>query len=210
MTAGSMALSLSGLEPHAGGRHSCESRYPMRPRKMTPAQPIRLDASPRWFDKLFAGLMVYVVAAATCLLTGFGGHQVNHYLGLLSPFPAGLMSTILLAVTARQPAPGALRSAWMLLLIGLALYIVGDLIGASSWLLGHDPFPDRPTSSTWRSTHRLTGSAVFDPRRSGARAVDAAVARRDHFRGRLRRVLLVPGDPDRPPRQPSSDSSSRL
>ncbi len=115
--------------------------YPMRPRKMTPAQPIRLEASPRWVDKLFAGLMVYVVAAATCLVTGFGGHQVNHYLGLLSPAPAGLMSTILLAVTARQPAPGALRRAWMLLLIGLALYIIGDLIGAGSWLLGHDPLP---------------------------------------------------------------------
>ena len=113
----------------------------MRTQEVMPAQPIRLGAIPRWVDKLFSALLVYAVIAAVCLLTGFCGPQVTHYLGFLCPVPAGFVSILLISVTARHSPRGALRFAWALLFSALALNFVGDAIVAASWLQGHDPHP---------------------------------------------------------------------
>jgi diguanylate cyclase (GGDEF)-like protein/PAS domain S-box-containing protein len=90
---------------------------------------------------LFIGLVIYVITGTVWMLTGFGGPDVTHYVGLLSDAPAALASVVIVAATARHTARGVLRTAWILLAVALALYFVGVVIGTISWLQGHDPFP---------------------------------------------------------------------
>ncbi len=75
------------------------------------------------------------------MLTGFGGPEITHYVGLLSDAPAALASVIVAVATARRTARGALRMGWISLALALALYFVGVAIGTASWLRDHDPFP---------------------------------------------------------------------
>jgi len=75
------------------------------------------------------------------MLTGLGGPQITHYVGLVSDAPAALASVIVAAATARRTARGALRTGWICLALALAMYFVGTSIGTISWLRGHDPFP---------------------------------------------------------------------
>ncbi len=90
---------------------------------------------------LFIGLVTYVITGTVWMLTGFGGAEVTHYVGLLSDAPAALASVFVAAATARHTARGALRTGWIWLAVALALYFVGVAIGTISWLRGHDPFP---------------------------------------------------------------------
>ncbi|MDB6091038.1 MAG: putative signaling protein [Gammaproteobacteria bacterium] len=85
--------------------------------------------------------MVYVAIAAFWMIAGFGGPQVTRYVGLLSDVPAAFVSVIIIAAAARGAARGAVRTGWTLLSIALALYFLGVVIGAISWLRGQDPFP---------------------------------------------------------------------
>jgi diguanylate cyclase (GGDEF)-like protein/PAS domain S-box-containing protein len=109
--------------------------------QVIPAQSIRFGATPRWVDRLFIGLAIYVVTGSVWMLTGFGGPQITHYVGLLSDAPAALASVVVAAATARRTARGTLRTAWIALAVALALYFIGVAIGTVSWLRGHDPFP---------------------------------------------------------------------
>jgi PAS domain S-box-containing protein len=109
--------------------------------QVIPAQSIRFGDTPRWVDRLFIGLAIYVVAGSVWMLTGFGGPQITHYVGLLSDVPAALASAVVAAATARRTARGALRTGWICLAVALALYFLGIAIGAVSWLRGQDPFP---------------------------------------------------------------------
>jgi diguanylate cyclase (GGDEF)-like protein/PAS domain S-box-containing protein len=95
----------------------------------------------RWTDVLLVALAIYVLSATLWMLTGFGGPQVTHYVGLLSDAPAALVSVVVAASTARHSPRGALRAGWTLLAVSLALYLAGVVIGVSSWLRGQDPFP---------------------------------------------------------------------
>jgi len=85
--------------------------------------------------------MIYSITGTVWMLTGFGGPQVTHYVGLLSDAPATLASVIIAAATVRYTARGVLRTGWILLAVALALYFVGIAIGTVSWLRGQDPFP---------------------------------------------------------------------
>jgi len=85
--------------------------------------------------------MIYSITGTVWMLTGFGGAQVTHYVGLLSDAPATLASVIIAAATVRYTARGVLRTGWILLAVALALYFVGIAIGTVSWLRGQDPFP---------------------------------------------------------------------
>jgi len=67
--------------------------------KVLPAQTIRFGAAPRWVDVLFIALVVYVITGTLWMLTGFGGAEVTHYVGLLSDAPAALASAIVAAAT---------------------------------------------------------------------------------------------------------------
>ena len=85
--------------------------------------------------------MIYSITGTVWMLTGFGGPQVTHYVGLMSDVPAALVSVIIAAATVRHTARGALRTGWICLAVALALYFLGTAIGTVSWLRGHDPFP---------------------------------------------------------------------
>jgi len=85
--------------------------------------------------------MGYAAVATAWMVTGLGGAEVTRYVGLLSDAPAAFVTLILLATTARHAGRGPVRSAWILLSIAIALYLVGVVIGAQSWLRGQDPFP---------------------------------------------------------------------
>jgi diguanylate cyclase (GGDEF)-like protein/PAS domain S-box-containing protein len=104
-------------------------------------QSIQSGPAARWVDVLLIGLGIYCVTGTVWMLTGFGGPQITHYVGLLSDAPAALVSVVIAAVTARHTPRGALRTAWIALATALALYLCGVVIATSSWLRGHDPFP---------------------------------------------------------------------
>jgi diguanylate cyclase (GGDEF)-like protein/PAS domain S-box-containing protein len=109
--------------------------------KETPARSLQSGAAPRWVDVLFAGLVIYVVAGTVCMVTGLGGPVITHYVGLLSDAPAALATVIIVAAAAHYVPRGALRTAWIALATAVALYLVGTVIGVSSWLQERDPFP---------------------------------------------------------------------
>jgi diguanylate cyclase (GGDEF)-like protein/PAS domain S-box-containing protein len=109
--------------------------------QVEPAQSIRLTATPRWVDRLFLGLVIYVATCSTWMLTGFGGPGITHYVGLLSDAPAELAGILIIAATARHTARGPLQTAWIAMATALTLYLVGVVIGVSSWLWDKDPFP---------------------------------------------------------------------
>ncbi|MGH8266807.1 MAG: PAS domain-containing protein, partial [Steroidobacteraceae bacterium] len=108
---------------------------------MTAAQSTQPAAAPRWVGVLYLALVTYVVTVAVWMLTGFGGPTIAHYVGLLSDAPAAFVSLIIIAATARHTARGPVRTGWILLAAAVSLYLIGTLIGVSSWLRDLDPFP---------------------------------------------------------------------
>ena len=75
------------------------------------------------------------------MLTGFGGEQVRHYVGLLGDSTPCLTAVFVTAVTAWRTPRGITRKAWACLSVALALYFCGTTIGVYSWLHDRDPFP---------------------------------------------------------------------
>jgi diguanylate cyclase (GGDEF)-like protein/PAS domain S-box-containing protein len=102
---------------------------------------VKADTPLRWVDALCIGLVIYVVACSAGMLTGFGGDNVRHYLGLLGDTPASLTALVITIAAARRTPPGTSRTAWAYLAAALGLYIIGTSIGVVSWLNDHDPFP---------------------------------------------------------------------
>jgi diguanylate cyclase (GGDEF)-like protein/PAS domain S-box-containing protein len=101
----------------------------------------RLPAVPGWVDKLCIGLVIYVVVCSVWMLTGVGGEQVRHYVGLLADTPACVAALIMTVEATRRIQRGPSQTAWRWLSVALALYLVGTTIGVVSWLHGRDPFP---------------------------------------------------------------------
>jgi diguanylate cyclase (GGDEF)-like protein/PAS domain S-box-containing protein len=97
--------------------------------------------APPWVDRLYFGLIVYAIVLTVLMLSGIGGKEVTHYVGLMSDGPAILITT-LVAIAAARHTPGAeLRRAWRWLAIALGVYLLGTLISVYSWLHDRDPFP---------------------------------------------------------------------
>jgi diguanylate cyclase (GGDEF)-like protein/PAS domain S-box-containing protein len=109
--------------------------------EVKPSQSIRFAAGPRWVDWLFRGLVLYVITGSVWMLTGLGGAAVTHYVGLFSDAPAALVSFVISAAAAARLTPGALRAAWISLAVALAMQVIGNLVAATTWVWGHDPFP---------------------------------------------------------------------
>ena len=103
--------------------------------------PLSLTAAPRWVDRLYSALVVYAIVCTVLMLSGIGGKEVTHYVGLLADGPSDLVATILAFTAARHTRPGTLRKAWSWLSIALGLYLVGTVITVISWFHGADPFP---------------------------------------------------------------------
>ncbi|MBS0393452.1 MAG: hypothetical protein JSR54_02440, partial [Proteobacteria bacterium] len=98
-------------------------------------------AGPRWVERLYAGLVGYVVLCVAWMLTGVGGEQVRHYVGLLADTPACLVAVLITIAATRALPVGTSRTAWRCLSTALGLYCAGVTIGVYSWLHGRDPFP---------------------------------------------------------------------
>ena len=96
---------------------------------------------PGWVDRLVIAFALYVAVGAVWMLSGAGGPKVSLWLGLLYKMPAELIAIIVVFATARRMMPGPSRSAWWYLVAALTLYLIGDCIGLTSWLMGIDPFP---------------------------------------------------------------------
>ncbi len=96
---------------------------------------------PAWLDRLLVGLGIYVTVCATWMLSGLGGEQVRHYLGLLADSPACLITAIAAAAAARGTVPGAARLAWQTLALAFSLSLISNAFAVSEWLHGRDPFP---------------------------------------------------------------------
>ena len=75
------------------------------------------------------------------MLTGLGGEQVRHYVGLVGDTPPDLVALTVAIVTTRRLERGILRTAWGCLSMALAMYCIGTSIGVASWLHDKDPFP---------------------------------------------------------------------
>jgi diguanylate cyclase (GGDEF)-like protein/PAS domain S-box-containing protein len=105
------------------------------------SQYVQSHDPPGWIDKLCIGLAIYVAVCAAGMVTGFGGEQVRHYLGLLGDTPASLTALIITIAATRRMPRGPSRTAWSCLATALALYFVGTSIGVNAWLHDRDPFP---------------------------------------------------------------------
>ncbi|MBV9343648.1 MAG: PAS domain-containing protein, partial [Gammaproteobacteria bacterium] len=122
---------------------------------------MRTASIPRWVDALFFGLVLYTVGGTLWMLTGAGGPEITHYVGLLSDLPASLASVLIVATTAHRAPRGPLRIAWVSLASALGIYFVGITIAASSWLRGVDPFPG-PADIFFSAFYpALAGAALF-------------------------------------------------
>ena len=97
--------------------------------------------APRWVDRLYGALVVYATVCTVLMLSGLGGEELTHYIGLLSDGPSDLVATIMAFAAARRTPPGTLRKAWTWLAVALGLYLIGTAITVHSWLHGADPFP---------------------------------------------------------------------
>ena len=106
-----------------------------------PAAENRVAPSPAWVDRLFVGLVVYVVICVIWMLTGLGGERVRHYVGLLADTPACIAALVVTIESARRMERGSAKTAWCFLSAALVLYFVGTTIGVISWLHDRDPFP---------------------------------------------------------------------
>jgi diguanylate cyclase (GGDEF)-like protein/PAS domain S-box-containing protein len=98
-------------------------------------------SAPRWVNRLYGALVVYAVVCTAVMLSGIGGPEVTHYIGLLSDGPSDLVAAIITFTAARRTPPGTFRKAWSWLAVALGLYLTGTLITVHSWLHGVDPFP---------------------------------------------------------------------
>ncbi|MGH8252943.1 MAG: PAS domain-containing protein, partial [Steroidobacteraceae bacterium] len=101
----------------------------------------RSGAPPVWIDRLCIGLVIYVVICSVWMITGLGGENVRHYVGLLGDTPASLAALIVTITATRRMAIGTTRTAWACLSLALAMYVGGTTICIVSWLQGRDPFP---------------------------------------------------------------------
>jgi diguanylate cyclase (GGDEF)-like protein/PAS domain S-box-containing protein len=128
--------------------------------RVKPAQSLRFAAAPRWVDWLFLALVIYVVTGSVWMLAGLGGPVVTHYVGLFSDEPSTLAGFIICAAAARRTAPGALRAAWIAFAVALAMQFVGNLIAASTWVWGQDPFPG-PADIFFCAFYPVLGTAAL-------------------------------------------------
>jgi diguanylate cyclase (GGDEF)-like protein/PAS domain S-box-containing protein len=128
--------------------------------QVKPARPLRFAAAPRWVDWLFGALVIYVIAGNVWMLAGIGGPVVTHYVGLFSDEPSTFASFVICAAAARRAPRGALRTAWITFAIALAMQFAGNLIAASSWVWGHDPFPG-PADIFFCAFYPVLGAAAL-------------------------------------------------
>jgi diguanylate cyclase (GGDEF)-like protein/PAS domain S-box-containing protein len=112
--------------------------------KATTGQSDRVGAEQGWINKVYFGLVAYVLVCAIWMLAGLGSETVRHYVGLLADTPACFAGVVVAFGAARRLPPGTQRSAWHGFAFALLMYFIGTSIAVVTWLRGHDPFPGPP------------------------------------------------------------------
>jgi len=94
-----------------------------------------------WTGRITVALFVYVVAAILLTFVDGEGSRAYEIFTLYSDSPASVVAAILAGAAARGSSDPAARRTWWLLTAALACYTVGNLLHATYWLFGVDPFP---------------------------------------------------------------------
>ncbi len=91
--------------------------------------------------RLMYWFVAYAAVTAAWLLSGLGGQGVVHYVALISGMPAVVVPLVIAVAAAWHTPAGPQRTAWKMLALAQLFYLIGDDIGAVSWLMNYDPFP---------------------------------------------------------------------
>jgi diguanylate cyclase (GGDEF)-like protein/PAS domain S-box-containing protein len=94
-----------------------------------------------WTGRVTLGLFAYILAAILLTFVDGEGSRTFEILNLYSDSPASILAAILAGAAARGSSDPAARRTWWLLTAALGCYSVGNLLHATSWLFGVDPFP---------------------------------------------------------------------
>ena len=94
-----------------------------------------------WTGRMTIALFVYVAAAILLTFIDAEGSRAYEIFTLYSDAPASIIAAILAGAAARGSTDPAARRTWWLLAAALVCYSVGNLMHATYWLFGVDPFP---------------------------------------------------------------------
>ena len=150
-----MALRLSDADHGCSGADSGYMwRVHKNPRRRLDAPenmshgPQKIDGKKRrepfisgWTGRITVALFVYVVAAIVLTFVDGEGSRAYEIFTLYSDSPASIVAAILAGAAARGSSDPAARRTWWLLTAALACYTIGNLLHATYWLFGVDPFP---------------------------------------------------------------------
>jgi diguanylate cyclase (GGDEF)-like protein/PAS domain S-box-containing protein len=101
----------------------------------------RQKFSAGWTGAMAVALFGYVALAIVLILIDTTGRPALEVFNLYSDCFASVAVAILAAAAARGSAEPAARRTWWLLAAALSLYSIGNLLHATYWLFGIDPFP---------------------------------------------------------------------
>ncbi len=94
-----------------------------------------------WTGYVTVALFAYTLIAILLTLLNKEGSRAHEIFTLYSDAPPSIVAAILAAAAARGSSDPAARRTWWLLAGALACYTAGNLLHATYWLFGVDPFP---------------------------------------------------------------------
>ena len=94
-----------------------------------------------WTGGVAVGLFIYIAVAIAAILVDSRQGPLVELFNLYSDTVASIVVTVLTAAAARAATDTAARRTWSLLAAAMFAYSAGNLIHATYWLYGVDPFP---------------------------------------------------------------------
>ena len=94
-----------------------------------------------WTGAVCVALFAYIAVAVLLIIVDGSRWPALDLFNLYSDSVASSVVTILAAAAARGSSDPAARRTWWLLTAALCVYTVGNLLNATYWLFGVDPFP---------------------------------------------------------------------
>jgi diguanylate cyclase (GGDEF)-like protein/PAS domain S-box-containing protein len=94
-----------------------------------------------WTGRTAVALFAYVVVAILLTFVDGEGSRAFEIINLYSDSPASIIVSILAGAAARGSSDPAAKRTWWLLTAALGCYSAGNLLNATYWLFGVDPFP---------------------------------------------------------------------
>ena len=94
-----------------------------------------------WTGATVVALLAYTVVAILLTFVDAQGSRALEIINLYSDSPPSIVAAVLAAAAARGSSNPAARRTWWFLTAALASYGTGNLLHATYWLFGVDPFP---------------------------------------------------------------------